>query len=101
MEPRSAAKFRWRDQAFHHLAVLEVRFDDFVDVRCVHIGVPGALGVDHGHGAARAAVQATGLVHTHLAGTRQPGGLDLGLAAVKTRLSVVVGAAVFTVGALQ
>ena len=30
--------------ALHHLAVLQVRFDDFVDVVVVDIGVPGGLG---------------------------------------------------------
>src|SRR5256885_6785639 len=55
-----------QQQALHGLAVLEVGLDDLVDVGFVHEGVPGAFGVDHGHGTARAAVQAAGLVHAHL-----------------------------------
>ena len=32
MESRSAPKFRRRAQALHYLAILQVRFEDFVDV---------------------------------------------------------------------
>ena len=53
-----------------------------------------------GHGAGGTAVQAPGLVHSDLARTCQPGGLDLGFAAVKASLRIVVGAAVFAVGAV-
>ena len=63
----SAPKFRGRDQALHHLAIPEVRFDDFVDVGGIHVRVPSALGVNHRDGARFAAPQATRTVDANLA----------------------------------
>src|SRR5256885_1705891 len=89
-----------QQQALHGLAVLEVGLDDLVDVGFVHEGVPGAFGVDHGHGTARAAVQAAGLVHAHLPLAGQAQLLDLLLAVVKARLGAVQRTAVLAVGPL-
>ena len=100
MELFSAAKFRRRNQSLHNLAVFEMRLDDFVDVGIVDVGVPGAFGVDHRYRAGGAAVQATGLVHAHLARAREPCRLDLRFAAIKARLCIVVGTAVFAIGAV-
>lgn len=80
------------------LAVLEVRFHDFIHIVGIYIGIPGSLGVHHSHGAGCAAVQATRLVHPHLAGARQPSGLDLIFAPIKRLLGAVVGTTVFAVG---
>ncbi len=99
MESRSAPKFRRRAQALHYLAILQVRFDDFVDVGRIHIAVAHALRVHHGHRACGAAVQATGLVHAHLAGPGQASGLDQRLAALKGLLGAMLGAAGLAIGA--
>src|SRR5574343_350900 len=55
-------------QPLDHTPVLEVGLDNFINVGCVHIGIPDGLRVDHGHGPGGAAIQATSLVHAHLAG---------------------------------
>ena len=74
--------------------------NDLVDVVLVDEGVPGLVGVDHGHRAAGAAVQAAGLVDPHAAHAGQPGGLDLLLAMVEAGLRGVVGATGLAVAAL-
>ncbi len=99
-EPGSASEFRRGEQALDHLAVLEVGLDDLVDIAGVHVGVPGALGIDDRDGPARAAVQAARLVHAHLAGTSELFGLDARLAVVERLLRAVVGTAVLAVDAV-
>ena len=66
---------------------------NFIDVAGIHIGVPDRFRIDHGHRARRAAIEATGLVHAHLARTGQAGRLDQRLAAVKSLLRLVTGTA--------
>ena len=43
-------------QALHHLAVFQMRLHDFINVACIHIGVPNRLRVNHCHGSRSAAV---------------------------------------------
>ncbi len=81
---RSAAQLRGRSQALDHLAVFQVRLDDFLDVGRVHVAVPDALRVHHRHRTGVAPVQAAGAVHAHTAGAGQAGALDQLLAMVKS-----------------
>jgi hypothetical protein len=77
-----------------------MRFNDFVNVTLIHIGVPNALWIHHGHGAARTTVQTPRLVHPNLAGAGQAQILDSGFAMVKRCLGVVLGAASLVVFSL-
>src|SRR5688572_15618639 len=97
---RSAPQVRGCQQAFDHLPILEVRFDDLVDVVLVDIGVPDRFGVDHDHGPRGAAVEAAGLVDADLARTGQALRLHLCLAPVKRLLGMVLGTTGLTVLAL-
>jgi hypothetical protein len=54
-----------QSQTLDHFAVLQMRFDDFINVVIVDIGVPNRLGIHHQHRPAGTPVQATGLVDTH------------------------------------
>jgi hypothetical protein len=96
---RSAADIARKQQALHHLTVFQVGFDDFVDVLQVDVAVPHAFGLHHGHRPRSATVQATRLVHAHLARSVQAGGLDLLFAALEAGLSILAGTAGLTIGA--
>ena len=80
--------------------LLQVRVDDLVDVVLVDVGVPDRFGVDHGHRAAGAAVQAAGLVDAHAARPGQALALDARLAVVEARLRSMLRAGVLAVVAL-
>ena len=84
-------------QSLHHLAIFQVRFDDFVNILGIHIGVPNRFRVDHGDRTGAATVQTARLVHPDFAGPGQTGGFHLEFAAVKARLRLVVGTAFFAV----
>ena len=75
-------------------------FHDFVDIGRVHIGVPDAFGIHHRHRPRSTAVEATGLVHTHLTGPGQAQRLDALLAVVKGGLRLVLRTAGLAIGAL-
>ena len=64
-------------QAIHRFAVHQVRFDDFVDVRFINIGIPGAFRIDHAYRPLFATVQAAGLVDAHPALTGDAQFFDL------------------------
>jgi hypothetical protein len=89
-----------RQQALHHLAIFQVRLDNFVNILLVDIRVPHALRVNHRHGAGGTAVQAAGLVDAHLTRASQSSFFHTLFAAVKTGLGLVLCAAGFAVLAL-
>ena len=60
-----------RDQALDHLAVFQVRLDNFIDVGFVHVAVPNAFRINNGHRPTRATVKATRFVDTDLPRPRQ------------------------------
>jgi len=91
---------RIQHQAVNDLAILQMGAHDFIDVRGVHIGVPNALGIDHGYRSARAPVQTSCLVDPNAARAIQIGFADRTLAVVKGFLSMVLGARGVTVLAL-
>src|SRR6185295_12263445 len=54
------------DEALDGLAPQDVRFDDLVQVRLLHAGVPDVLGIDDDHRAVAALREAAGLVDADL-----------------------------------
>src|SRR5688500_2571715 len=83
-------------QALDHPSIQHVLIDDLVDVRLVDVRVPDRVGIDHHARPLLAAVEATGLVHAHLAGTRKAERLDAALGVVahaRGALVVAAGAA--------
>jgi hypothetical protein len=54
-------------QTINHFAMLQMRFDDFIDIVLIDKGVPNAFRVDHDAGAFFAAIQAAGVVDAHFA----------------------------------
>ena len=80
--------------------MLEVRFNDFVDVVLIDKGVPDRFRVNHGHWPGGAAVKATRLVDPDLARARQTCFFNLGLASVEGLLGTVTGATFFAAAAL-
>jgi hypothetical protein len=52
----STAHVSWQHQALDHLTVFEVALHDFIHIMFVNHGVPNALGINHRHRAACAAV---------------------------------------------
>ena len=78
------------DQALYHHTVFQVRVDDLVNVVHIDKAVPHALGVDHTHWPAGAAVKAASLVDPHLAWAIEPGGFDRAFAVLSGQLRVVV-----------
>jgi hypothetical protein len=87
----------WRYQAFNHLSVYEVGFHDFIDILQIHVGVPDAFRVHHGHRATRTPVHATSFVDPDLSGAGQICSFDGQFAPVECRLRLVLGAALFAV----
>ena len=97
---KSAPNIGRYQQPLNHLAQLEVRFNNFVDIVLINIGVPDRFGIDHSHRPRGAAIQATGFVDADLACTRQTRFFNLRLAAVKAFLGAVISATVLTAAAL-
>ncbi len=87
-------------QPLHHLPILEVRIDDFIDVAFIHVGIPDRLRIHHGNRAGGTTIQATGLVDPDLARTGKTGRLDTLLAAVEAGLSSMLGTTGLTILAL-
>jgi hypothetical protein len=54
-------------QALNHFAVLQMGFDDLVNVVLIHIGVPNRFWINHHDWTACAAIQAAGLIDTNAA----------------------------------
>jgi hypothetical protein len=91
----SAAKVVRQSQTLDHFAVLQMRFDDFIDVVIVDIGVPNRLGIHHQHRAAGTPVQATSLVDTHAIDAIDAELFDLGFAMFPSGLRLVIRATRF------
>ena len=66
--PPSAPNMRRNQQALDDTPVLEMGFDNFIDIVRVNEGVPGRLRVDHRDRPGGAAVQAPSLVDPDLPG---------------------------------
>src|ERR1019366_3171164 len=94
---RLAPHVRRQEQALDDLAALEVRIDDLVDVGRIDVRVPDAFGIDDGHRAAGAAIEATRLVDAHPARPAELLGLDARLAMIEAGLGAVMRARVLTV----
>ena len=77
-----------------------MRFDDFIDVGLVDIGVPNRLWVDHHHRATGTAIQTPCLVDTHAPLAMEPQGFDAGFAVFLCLLRGMIGATVFAAFAL-
>src|SRR4029450_8862940 len=83
------------DFAFHKMAV-----DDLVNVVCIDVGVPDAVGVDDDARTLLAAIQAAGLVDSNLSFAVQIKLFDAGFGMLLHRRRVMVGATCRTVVAL-
>ena len=96
----STADVIGQHQTLNRLPALQMRFDDFIDVGLVDIGVPNRLWVDHHHGAAGTAIQTPRLVDTHATLAVESQGFDPGFAVLPRLLRSVVGATGFAAFAL-
>src|SRR5450830_220198 len=90
----------WHHQTRNNLPVLEVRLHNLIDVAGVDIGVPNTLRINHRHRPRRTAVQTTCLVDTNLPRPSQPGCFNLGFAAIKRSLCIILSTTRFTTLAL-
>src|SRR5690606_21655516 len=87
-------------ETFDGLAVLEMGFNDFVDIFLVDEGVPDSLRIHHHDRALVAAVKAAGTIDAHLAFAVQLERLDLVLGVSADLLDAVIGTTGFAVLAL-
>src|SRR3569833_4187775 len=98
---RSAASLQL--QALDNTPLLEVDLEYFVDIGCVHLGIPDAFGVHDQQRALIAAVEAAGTVDTALAFAVEMNVLDLFLQVIAHLLAAgraaAFGAVVTLVGA--
>jgi hypothetical protein len=74
----------WRYQTLNHGSIFQVRLHDLVNIFQIDIGIPDCLGVDHGHRATGAAIQAARLVDAYLTNTGQTCRPDRRFAMVKS-----------------
>ena len=74
-----------------------MRLYDFVNVGVIDKGVPHGFRVNHRHRSGSAPIQTAGFVNPNFAGARQSSVLDLDFAVVKTRLRLVLHAAIFAI----
>ena len=86
-------------QAFHPLAVFQMRLQDLVQILLIHIGIPGIFGINGYHRTQLTAVETAGGINTHLALTGQACLLDLLFEVIAHGLGVVVGTAGAAIGA--